>query len=556
MKLHFLMTGHDKKARLEYIIQFISNTLGYPWEIITAPVTEVESGILVSYFSDYSECPVRKMSGINIYNSGQLYDLTAAQKEITSINYAGYSIPVLGKLMRLHPASGWKEDVQFKYYSQDGVSTWLTGFDLFANIFYHISRFEERGRRIARETIDDHSSSILACHHPLSVPVVDIMIDYFDQLIKHKINEDKRLALRIMNWPGGEECGVALTHDIDLTRAVSIKKRLWKTGLALVRKLFADRESLQQVRAEMNRQDARVWNYPHVLDFYSRKKWKATFFFLAKIFEGLHYRYNIKKAEFQVLFDTLKNENHEIGLHSSLNAFKHQKKYAAEKNRLEIHTSVKCAGLRQHYLRALYPQLWEYAEAAHFAYDSSLGYNYQPGFRAGTTHPFFTFDYHKDQPLGLVEFSLAFFEHNLLTGLSDLSTARQIMQTIITQVNRFRGLLVILWHTSNFLHPSFHELWKDLIAELDKCRIYVDTLSGHYKWFKFKQHIEIQQEKGDETEEIWIIKKPIGLRIFSIEIIGPADLYASPDVQIEKIAGQSYTIHSDKTKLELRLQRL
>jgi hypothetical protein len=142
-----------------------------------------------------------------------------------------------------------------------------------------------------------------------------------------------------------------------------------------------------------------------------------------------------------------------------------------------------------------------------------------------------------------------------LTDSADMSSARSIMQNIITHVLRFHGLLVILLHPSNFLQPAYQELWNYLIAEVGKQRMYVDTLSGHYKWFKFKEHIELSPEKKNNTEETWIIKKPIGLRIFSIEIIGESDLHIPTDVQIDKISDYKYTINTDKSKLELLLYR-
>jgi peptidoglycan/xylan/chitin deacetylase (PgdA/CDA1 family) len=245
--------------------------------------------------------------------------------------------------------------------------------------------------------------------------------------------------------------------------------------------MFGDRETLKKRILEMDSQDARVWSFPQLLDFYVQKKWKATFFFLAKRFEGLHYRYNIEAAQFQSLFDNLKLHNHEIGLHSSLHAFKHGEKYAAEKGKLESITAIKCAGLRQHYLRALYPGLWRLAEAAHFAYDSSLAYNFMAGFRGGTTHPFFTYDWEQDSSLPLLEFSPAFFENNVLSASADLPAARQLITNIVDQVARFHGLLVVLLHPSNYLQPLYRDLWDTLIAGMSRHRIYVDTLSGHYK---------------------------------------------------------------------------
>jgi hypothetical protein len=110
-------------------------------------------------------------------------------------------------------------------------------------------------------------------------------------------------------------------------------------------------------------------------------------------------------------------------------------------------------------------------------------------------------------------------------------------------------------HPSNFLQPTYRELWNQLIAELDQRRVYVDTLSGHYKWSKFKEHIDIFPEQQNKTREVWIIKKPVGLRTFSIEIIGAGRLQIPAEIQIEQVAERSYTINTEKTKMELVLNR-
>jgi len=554
MKLYFLIPEHDQKSRLVYCVQVIANILGYPWKMISVVDTECETGILISYSTDTSTFSSHRIPEINIYNSDQLYDLQSTQKDLQLFEYGGYTKPLLGKKRKVY-SPDWKENKQFKYYHKSHCVVWLTEFDLFVNVFYHLSRFEEQGRRTAQETVTDHAASILSGNNQLNIPLVDVLISYFDQLIRLKIIESKQVALRVMNWPGGEESGVAFTHDIDLTRGVSFKKRFWKYSTAVIRKILGNREVLTKCRMEIKQQDDLVWSYPQLLDFYHRRKWKATFFFLAKKFEGFHYRYNIKSPKFQSLFENLKSDTHEIGLHSSLNAFAHKKRYAAEKRKLEQITGIKCAGLRQHYLRALYPGLWELAEGAHFTYDSSIGYNFQPGFRAGTSHPFLTYDWKRDQPLTLLEFPLSFFEYNVLTDSADMSSAWSIIHNIITHVLQFHGLLVILLHPSNLLQPVYRELWNYLIAEVDKQRMYVDTLSGLYKWFKFKEHIELSAEKKNNTEETWTIKKPVGLRIFSIEIIGEADLRIPTGVQIDKISDHKYTINTDKSKLDLLLYR-
>jgi hypothetical protein len=555
MKLYFLIGPQTKEARLHYVIRLLGNTLGYPWMILDESAQGNEPGIVLSYRGDYSAVPPDSGSVIDIYNSGQLHDLKNARKTVSQLEYGENQIPLIGNRFKAQQHAEWKAQNNGGYLYHSGGRAWLIPFDLYTNIFFHVSRFEEKDRRTATETVRDHTDSLLFRYGRLALPVVDALIAYLDNIIREIVEKNKHATLRVMNWPGGEDCGVALTHDIDLTRVTGLKQRTWQTGAAIIRKVLGDRNAVKKARSEMNRLDAEAWCYPQLLDFYTRKKWKATFFILAKRFEGLHYRYNIRSPKFRLLFENLKNENHEIGLHSSLNAADNQNRYPLEKRKLEISAGSICSGLRQHYLRALYPGLWRWAEAAHFDYDSSLGYNHHPGFRAGTCHPFYTFDWEQDRALALLEFPLAFFDHSILPDPAKRFEARQMMNRIISQVTRFHGLLVVLLHPSNYLQPEHRETWDALMAELVEKRIYQDTLAGHFKWYGFKERIELIHEKFGAGDEAWTINKPVGLRTFSVEIIGAADLRMPADVQIEKIAARKYTLTSDRSRLELHIKR-
>ena len=44
---------------------------------------------------------------------------------------------------------------------------------------------------------------------------------------------------------------------------------------------------------KLEEKGSNVWSFPQILDFYRIKKWKATFFFIAKMFEGI---YPVKKS--------------------------------------------------------------------------------------------------------------------------------------------------------------------------------------------------------------------------------------------------------------------
>jgi hypothetical protein len=67
---------------------------------------------------------------------------------------------------------------------------------------------------------------------------------------------------------------------------------------------------------------------------------------------------------------------------------------------------------------------------------------------------------------------------------------------------------------------------------------------------------EIFREKQERNKELWIIKKPLGLRMFSLELIGKGRLNSFGGIAVEKISEYAYTINTDKAKVELLLERI
>jgi hypothetical protein len=272
------------------------------------------------------------------------------------------------------------------------------------------------------------------------------------------------------------------------------------------------------------------------------------------MFEGLHIRYNIRSQKFKKLIRDIQDGGHEIGLHSSLKAFDHPQQYNREKSRIEDVTVQRCAGLRQHYLRAKFPRFWRLASNAGFEYDSSLGYNFQAGFRAGTCWPFRVFDYQDDKLLPLTELPLTFFEYNLPARGED-SSSEDMISNMIEQVSRYNGLLVALLHPSNYLREPYQSLWNHLIQGVEKHAILVDTLSGINQWFTIRREIVMEWQSGSSGEIILQIRKPSEVKQFALEFITPVNLKGPSSVKITWLDQKSCVIKSRQKNIQLNISK-
>ena len=543
MKLFFL-TGKKNDSRLHYVIRFITGVLGYPFESGNRFGKTDNGSVIIQYGSGEVAGTETGATVIEIYDSGMLYSLEEIEKKVDLFEWRSRAMPILGPQMSGDDLKGWRFNKVTGYYSREKGRRILIPFDLYANIFYHLSRYEEKWRHFAEETITDHSTSVLARHQGLDDPLVDALVAFLDVMLRKSFTS----FLRILPWPGGQPFALCLTHDVDLTRGASFKKRIVNRGLDLIARVGVKQDSADNMKTVIAEEDAQVWTYPQLLDLYRRYNRRASFFFLTRMFEGMHFRYNISSKKFRKLIDELQQDGHETGLHSSLKAFDKSGKYSEERLKLEEITGEAISGLRQHYLRAKFPRLWQKAANAGFMYDTSLGYNYQYGFRAGTCHPFRCYNFKTDKELPLWEFSLAFFENNLPGETENPEELIAVVERIIGKAEQYEGMIVGLLHPSNYLQPNYNRLWEWIVNEIENRGAFSATLSEMLEWVTLKSKIETRVISENEIG----IKKPAQVAKFSIEIDEKKSLQPSADYEFEQISGSRYRITRSKTSFTLK----
>jgi hypothetical protein len=116
---------------------------------------------------------------LSIYNSEQLDLLDQAERSINLFKQDGQTIPIVGKRIISDDLPGWKAGKNGIFYRKNRSNSWLVPVDIFLNVFFHFSRFEEKWRHFTEETATDHSSSILSRYQNLKVPVVDVALAWW-----------------------------------------------------------------------------------------------------------------------------------------------------------------------------------------------------------------------------------------------------------------------------------------------------------------------------------------------------------------------------------------
>jgi len=535
-------------SRLTYTADFIFTSLGFNYEIISTSEKLKIDDIVLGYLQPDDLNSIKNINLINIPNFGELTNLDRLEQTKCQIEVEKEMIPILGNTINTINNDLQKSKTQ-KYFYKPGTKAWQIEFDLISNVFYHLSRYEERWRNFADEFENDWAKSILADY--IQTPVVDRMLNFLKKLIFLKAKKNKQPLIRVLNYPKGQEFGVAFTHDVDITRGIPLKELVTQSVKKTILSISGKKEDSKEISDYIMLKNQMVWAFDEMFDFYKKRNWKATFFFLSKTFEGFRIRYNIATEKYKELFSRIKTEGYEIGLHPSLKAFDTPSKYISEKDKLEKHADVVISGMRQHYLRSKYPRLWELSDRAGLKYDSSLGYNYKAGFRSGTSFVHKTYDFNSDKTLLPVEIPLVFFEYCLPQKGMDEKKSKETIKSLIEAVKKSGGILTVLIHPSNFLQKPYCDYWEYFTGLLKCENIYNATLSGFVNWYYNRNKIKIETQIISEKKLKLKITKPKEISEFSLEIFPDGEFEIKKGIEVTQLKKNKFHFSTKLSKINI-----
>lgn len=285
---------------------------------------------------------------------------------------------------------------------------------------------------------------------------------YLDRLLGEFAKElEKYLAWREVGWQRlrpTQRPLVCLTHDVDGMHGRSwdryaawVISSLAREGLASLKKT-AKRIAAYRAATIDPLFPAEMFLEPRADGF------RHTFFvmslpcYLGR--EGM--RYSIKRPTVARVFNKLRDHGHEIALHPSRAAQDSIKKLEREKARLLrwVDTPSQGLGVRNHYLKASFPQTWRTEQRLGFSYDATLGWTEAPGFRAGTARPYRPFDCKSNQRLDIWELPLVVMD-GAVSGTEKIITDR--VRKIAGECFEFNSPATILWHTNRLLPFDYPE---------------------------------------------------------------------------------------------------
>lgn len=345
-------------------------------------------------------------------------------------------------------------------------------YDLFSLAAWAMTRQEEIGSSL----LDEHdrfpaTESHAYRHGYLERPVVD---EWFSVL---------RCLIRRV-WPTlplkEDIFAQAVSHDVDEPSFAA-----FATPTRLLRRMLGDAVGRRKLRSLIDlpriRLESRLRISPrdplNTFDWLmagsERRGLKSAFYFICgrtdPARDGL---YEVEHPAIRELLRRIHARGHEIGLHPSYGTFRSPELIAGEAARLRrvcADEGIEQAawGGRMHYLRWENPTTLYGWERAGMAYDSTLGYADQPGFRCGTCFEYPAFDIARDEMLALrirplVAMDQTFLgKHYLNLGSGDEALAR--FSALKNACRRVGGVFTLLWHNSFFPTDAERRLYEQVL---------------------------------------------------------------------------------------------
>jgi hypothetical protein len=160
---------------------------------------------------------------------------------------------------------------------------------------------------------------------------------------------------------------------------------------------------------------------------------------------------------------TLRSEGFDVGLHGSYNSALADGMLARERSALEAAVGADVTTTRQHFLH------WDIRATPHrqvragLRADSSIGFNRNLGYRAGTSLPFRFFDVEGEKRLDLLEVPLLVHDGALLRTDAlelDVPLARDVIRQFVDTAAETHGLATLIFHPNNLEHEEYLDLFR------------------------------------------------------------------------------------------------
>ncbi len=339
-------------------------------------------------------------------------------------------------------------------------------FDLFAAIFYLVSRYEE----YQGFTADAHyrfppEASILHKTQSFEFPLVNIWVQKLKNELQAKWPE------LIFNEP---KFRFISTIDIDSTFQYKEKGFLWSLS-GLLKDIFKGNfEEIKERFLTLSGIKKDAFDvFDKINKLHEEHKTEVIYFFLLADYAAFDKNIDWKNKRQAEVIKQL-SKHHSIGIHPSYQSNSQPALLPKEIARLKSIIGEKPTLSRQHFLIHQFPQTYQRLIENGITEDYTMGYTSQYGFRCGIASPFYFYDLTKEKATDLLLYPFCSMDITPL-HYSQISPQQAIEKNreLLQKIKAVNGTFISLWHNESLSGQlrwkgDWPEVYHQLIADATK----------------------------------------------------------------------------------------
>ena len=377
--------------------------------------------------------------------------------------------------------------------------------DIVATCYWLLTGTREPHYRRDRHGSAYLDDTFLQRHGLLARPLVSEYASFLRAVFR-----DLGLEPRPLPWTEDKRAAFLFTHDVDYPQMIR-----WVECLRLTRQRGF--RALPLIRDVLGGR-SHFWKFADWIGFEDRFGVRPAFFFSARQGSLWEYAtgtpdcfYDVRSPGYRALFDMLRENGCEIGLHASYNAYRSAEQLAGERTALQQASGTAIEGNRHHYFH-LNPdaphETLAMHEAAGLAYDSSLAFAYYPGFRRGTCHPFHVYLPDQRRELRMLQLPVAWMDDHFHRCLqrNRIADPELAATELLAAVKRVGGIATVDYHVRGMNADFFPQYgpWLAAFAErhLDSRLRYLTPREVAKQYAVYEQLLEARSRDFLQREAV------------------------------------------------------
>lgn len=329
------------------------------------------------------------------------------------------------------------------------------GFDVFAAVFYLISRYEEY---LPHEPDEydryDYKNSLAYKNNFIDKPVINIWIQWLGNKIK-EVNPN--LTFYIPPFK------TIVSYDIDMAWSYKNKGILRNFGG------FISKPSLLRLKVLLGINVDPFDSFDFLDSIHKTDKFDTIYFFLvAKRLSKYDKNISPNKKAMKNLIKKISTK-YNIGLHPSWNSNKNKHLLLKEKKKLESIANKNIINSRQHYIKFNLPDTYRNLLKCGIHNDFSMGYGSINGFRASVASSFFWFDLKENKTTSLRVYPFCFMDATSHYSLHQ--TAKEGLKELLYYqkvCEKVNGIFIPIFHNNIIGDENEFKGWKEAFTKFIK----------------------------------------------------------------------------------------